>query len=215
MVSISEDSASARNPTCPRLTPSSGISLATTHSAPRRIVPSPPKTTISSIPSSSVTGLRERHHGVRQPRIECGQVIGRQRGDNAGRAQALDQSSCCGDRGWSAHVSQHGDAAYRICICTARLAIPLGCRPWSPATAYSVLIARFARSDCSTRFARSGIARFARCDVRWEPPSSSDRDERRSIVARSRCRRLSCRSAARTSRARIALIPPSRTRSGS
>ena len=71
--------------------------------------------------------LGERHHCVREPIIEFGQITGRQRGDNAGRAQSLDQSIRCGDCGWSAHVSEHGDAAYRICTCTAVLAIPLGC----------------------------------------------------------------------------------------
>ena len=57
MLSISEDSASARKPDMSEVDSSSGISLATTHSAARRIVPSPPKTTISSIPSSSLTRL--------------------------------------------------------------------------------------------------------------------------------------------------------------
>ena len=57
MLSTSDDSASARNPTCPRFTPSSGTADSSTHSAPRRMVPSPPSTTISSMPSSGRTGL--------------------------------------------------------------------------------------------------------------------------------------------------------------
>ena len=127
MLSISEDSASARNPTCPRLTPSSGISLATTHSAARRIVPSPPKTTISSIPSSSLTGLEAASLRAPAADHQFGQIIGRQRGHDPGRAQSLDESIRCGDCGWSAHVREHGDAAYRICTCTTVLAISLGC----------------------------------------------------------------------------------------
>ena len=48
MLSISAASASARNPTWPRFTPSRGVSEVITFSAPRRIVPSPPSTSISS-----------------------------------------------------------------------------------------------------------------------------------------------------------------------
>ena len=72
-------------------------------------------------------GLGEGHHCVRQPIIEFGQITGRQRGHDAGRAQSLNESIRCGDCGWSAHVREHGDAAYRICTCTTVLAISLGC----------------------------------------------------------------------------------------
>src|SRR3954469_10891057 len=51
-VSRSSGSASARNPTRPRLTPSSGTPASRASSAARRIVPSPPRTSTSSAPAA-------------------------------------------------------------------------------------------------------------------------------------------------------------------
>ena len=53
--SMSSRSASARKPTWPRLTPSSGAPVPRDTSAPRRIVPSPPSTQTSSHPSAAAS----------------------------------------------------------------------------------------------------------------------------------------------------------------
>ena len=72
--SLSSDS--ARNPTCPRFTPTSGIVVRRTISAARRIDPSPPSTTPSSISMSGTlscttcTGTGSAQFSVRVSRSE-------------------------------------------------------------------------------------------------------------------------------------------------
>ena len=106
MLSISDDSASARNPTWPRLTPSSGMSWVNTHSAPRRMVPSPPSTTISSMPSSPVSDCASSV--TRSAAVDGPQILRRQSGDDPGRRQPLDEPVGGLHRGRSTHVGQHG-----------------------------------------------------------------------------------------------------------
>ena len=99
--------------------------------------------------------------------------------------------------------------------CSARLRSLRGDRAWSPPTSSSVadekhvgslLLSTPARdppvSDCSARLrSQCSMARSARCDVRWVAAVfvGADGPEKRCSAI------SSCRSAARTSRARIAL----------
>ena len=75
---------------CPRFTPSRAISAAMTHSAPRKIVPSPPSTTISSMPVRPARpgGATASPVGRVADQLEITAGPG---GDEAGGAQAPDQ----------------------------------------------------------------------------------------------------------------------------
>src|SRR5215213_4951374 len=107
MLSISDDSASARNPTWPRLTPSSGVSEAITHSAPRLIVPS---------------GELSDRRG--QIRAQAGQIFGRHSYLDASSAQALDQSYGAGDGRWSTRMGEYGNPANRMRMTVWRAHLP-------------------------------------------------------------------------------------------
>ena len=82
--STSSCSASARKPTCPRLTPSSGVPLSRVSSAARRIVPSPPNTTAISQPADGL--------GLRLDDLQTRQVRGRGRPP---RPRAAGRASPC------------------------------------------------------------------------------------------------------------------------
>ena len=135
MLSISDDSASARKPTWPRLTPSSGTADSSTHSAPRRMVPSPPSTTISSMPSSGLTGLVSGATASASRGSMAGRSSGGKHRDDAGRAQPLDQPVRRADRRRAAGVGEHRHPARRL------LAVACGCRLghrpsiWGPVSA--------------------------------------------------------------------------------
>ena len=95
----------------PRLTPSKGTWVSLTHSAPRRMVPSPPSTIISSMPSSAVSGLTTEVTRVGQPGIDGGEVVGRKGRDDAGPVQPFDQPVGRADGGGASGVGEDGHPA--------------------------------------------------------------------------------------------------------
>ena len=125
MLSISDDSASARNPTWPRLDPEQ-----------RRVRGHHP---LGSAQDCSVTAqddhqFRDRAFSVTPPgelsdargqvRAQAGQILGRHSNLDASRAQALDQSHGAGDCGWSTWMGEDGNAANRKRMTVRRAHLP-------------------------------------------------------------------------------------------
>ena len=171
----SSRSASARKPTWPRLTPSSGTSRCRASSAPRRIVPSPPSTTTSSQPSAAV---RRRRRARPRRRDEPASIAGLV-GLGAAYGQASGQQLGWrplgpGDAGVGSRpvCVDHQDAARRR---SGHLAVPP--RRRGPRSRSVQRWARRAAAAGSTRRCRSApAAGWRRRRARPSPSGAARRD---------------------------------------
>ena len=90
VASMSSRSASARKPTWPRLTPSSGAPVPRDTSAPRRMVPSPPSTQTSSQPSARGVAVVDQRDARVLGQLDRGGLVALDDHLDAGGVQALD-----------------------------------------------------------------------------------------------------------------------------